>query len=131
MGADFVTDRPLYMQLQEEIVLQIITGMLRPGDRLPSTRELALEYRVNPNTVQRALMELDRLGLTQTERTSGRFVRAHQAEIKRQKRLYIQTLLRECDEKLQRLGTSMQEVCSKMGWTERREDEGNTDSLIE
>lgn len=66
--------RPIWVQLVEEFRHRITAGQWPPGSRIPSVRELALELRVNPNTVQKALAELDRQSLTLTERTSGRFV---------------------------------------------------------
>lgn len=61
-------------QLIEQIKLRIISGFYRPGERLPSVRDMAAEAAVNPNTMQRALSELERDGLLYTQRTSGRFI---------------------------------------------------------
>ncbi|MDN6438885.1 MAG: GntR family transcriptional regulator [Corynebacterium nuruki] len=66
--------RPIWVQLVAEFRRRIAQGQWAPGTKIPSVRELALELGVNPNTVQRALGELDRAALTLTERTSGRFV---------------------------------------------------------
>ena len=66
--------RPIYPQLMEKIELEIIAGTYPPGGRLPSVRELAMLANVNPNTMQKALSELERLDLLHTERTSGRFI---------------------------------------------------------
>lgn len=66
--------RPIWVQLAAEFRRRIAVGTWVPGARIPSVRELALELGVNPNTVQRALAETDREGLTLTERTAGRFV---------------------------------------------------------
>lgn len=67
-------DRPVYAQLVERIQMQIVSGYYQPGGRLPSVRELALTAAVNPNTMQKALSELERTGLVITQRTSGRIV---------------------------------------------------------
>lgn len=66
--------RPIWVQLVDEFRRRIATGEWQPGAKLPSVRDLALDLGVNPNTVQKALAEVDRLGLTTTERTAGRFV---------------------------------------------------------
>lgn len=66
--------RSIWAQLVDEFRRRIATGEWAAGDRVPSVRELALELGVNPNTVQKALSEVDRLSLTTTERTAGRFV---------------------------------------------------------
>lgn len=66
--------RPIYPQLMEKIELEIIAGTFPPGSRLPSVRELAIQANVNPNTMQKALSELERIRLLHTERTSGRYI---------------------------------------------------------
>lgn len=71
---DLNNSRPLWIQLVEEFRRRIVSGQWASGSKLPSVRELALELGVNPNTIQKALGELDREHLTQTERTAGRFV---------------------------------------------------------
>lgn len=73
--------RPIWVQLVDEFRRRIATGEWTPGVKVPSVRELALQLGVNPNTVQKALGEVDRLGLTTTERTAGRFVTADQAAV--------------------------------------------------
>jgi len=70
----FDNERPIYVQLVEELRIKIISGKLKAGERLPSVRELALIARVNPNTMQKALAELEDEGLVYTERTNGKFV---------------------------------------------------------
>lgn len=67
-------DRPIYLQLCEQITLRLVSGAWPPGGRLPSVRELALDAGVNPNTMQRALAQLESEGLVITNRTAGRTV---------------------------------------------------------
>ena len=71
--------RPIWIQLVDDFRMRIVTGAWPAGTRIPSVRDLATQAGVNPNTVQRALAELDRSGLTVTERTAGRFVTADAA----------------------------------------------------
>ncbi|MDU0349305.1 GntR family transcriptional regulator [Actinomyces sp. MRS3W] len=73
---DLDDSRPIWLQLVDDFRLRIVTGAWPIGTRIPSVRELATQAGVNPNTIQRALAELDRIGLTSTERTAGRFVTA-------------------------------------------------------
>ena len=68
------SDRPIYIQLVEQIQLYIVSGKFPGGSRLPSVRELAAEAGVHPNTMQKAFAELERDGLVMTNRTPGRFV---------------------------------------------------------
>lgn len=74
MAWNLDSDRPIYSQLMDKIKLQIISGFYKPGDKLPSVRELAATASVNPNTMQKAFSELERSNLIITQRTSGRFV---------------------------------------------------------
>ena len=74
-------DRPIYVQLMDTITLAITSGALPAGSRLPSVRDLAAEAGVNPNTMQRALSELERSGLIYSQRTSGRFVTTETTQI--------------------------------------------------
>lgn len=68
------SSRPIYLQIIERVQMDIITGRYQPGDMLPSVRDLAQEAAVNPNTMQKALSELERSGLIYSQRTSGRFI---------------------------------------------------------
>ena len=70
----FDTQKPIYTQLTEQIRVGILTGEYPPGSAMPSVRALALEAEVNPNTMQRALADLESRGLLHTQRTAGRFV---------------------------------------------------------
>lgn len=75
MAWDFEPDRPIYIQIVERLSVEIAAGRLNPGDRMLSVRELAAEAGVNPNTVQRALTELERGGMVVSMRGgAGRFV---------------------------------------------------------
>ena len=74
MNYKFDNERPIYVQLVELLRIEIISGNLLPGARIPSVRELSLKLRVNPNTLQKALQELENAGLIYTERTNGKFV---------------------------------------------------------
>lgn len=70
----FQSTQPIYLQIMEMIKKEIVSEKLLPQQQLPTVRDLALQYQVNPNTVQRALSELERLSLVKSDRTIGRFV---------------------------------------------------------
>ncbi len=74
MNFTFTNDRPIYLQLCEQLELYIIAGQFSPGEKLPSVRDLAIIAKVNPNTMQKALQELEEKKLIITERTNGKFV---------------------------------------------------------
>ena len=98
MKWQFNADAPIWSQLIAQIKVGIVTGAFPPGERLPSVRDLATEAGVNPNTMQRALAELERDGLVYSQRTAGRFVTEDQSMIASAKRSlaesHIQTFLR-------------------------------------
>ena len=71
---DFDNNIPIYIQLVDKLKIYIISDKIKVGERLPSVRELAMQLKVNPNTVQRALGELENLKLIYTERTNGKYV---------------------------------------------------------
>ena len=81
MKWDFDNDRPIYQQIVEHLEHAIARGEYRPGDKMPTVRELAANAGVNPNTMQRALAELEHEGLLIAKRTSGRFVTEDSARI--------------------------------------------------
>ena len=81
----FDNNIPIYIQLIEQFKLYIISGKLKSGERLPSVRELAFQIKVNPNTMQKALAELERLKLIYTERTNGKYVTEDKELIRRYK----------------------------------------------
>ena len=74
MSWNFNDDRPIYLQLMEQIQLRIISGVYKVGKKLPSVRDMASDASVNPNTMQKALTELERTGLVFSQRTIGRFI---------------------------------------------------------
>ena len=74
MEFHFDNERPIYLQLLQTLRQAIAAQQFQPGERLPSVRELAMQAKVNPNTVQKALGELESAGLIYTERTNGKFV---------------------------------------------------------
>ena len=74
MSWTFDNNKPIYLQIMDKIKLQIISHKLEPSQQLPTVRELASEAGVNPNTIQRALSDLEREGFVYSKRTAGRFV---------------------------------------------------------
>lgn len=102
--------RPIYAQIIERVQLDIVTGHYAPGSRLPSVRELAAQAAVNPNTMQRALSELEGSGLIYAQRTSGRFVTEDTARIRQAKEKLASMQVREFIRKMQELGMNREEI---------------------
>ena len=109
---NFRNDLPIYSQLVDKIKLAIVSGALPPGARLASVRELAAEAGVNPNTMQRALQELEREEMVYSQRTSGRFVTEDGAVIERAKRRLAEEQIRGFLEGMAGLGYQKQEILS-------------------
>lgn len=103
-------DRPIYLQLMERIQQDIIAGVYKPGDKIPSVRDLALDAAVNPNTMQKALAELERNGLVYSQRTSGRFITEDNEMIKKMKMQLAAEHIRQFFEKMHQLGFQDEET---------------------
>ena len=104
------TDKPVYLQLVEQIQAEIISGSYKPGDKLPSVRDLAAQATVNPNTMQRAMTELERDGLVYTNRTAGRFITSDEDLIKQLKKEYITRVIQEFLDRMKQLGFELDEI---------------------
>ena len=110
MQWQFSNDAPIYTQLIQQIKVGIVTGVFPPGERLPSVRDLATEAGVNPNTMQRALAELERDGLVYSQRTAGRFVTEDNTMINTAKRSLAQRHVKIFLEAMLGLGFQREEI---------------------
>ena len=106
----FSNDAPIYTQLIQQVKVGIVTGAFPPGERLPSVRDLATEAGVNPNTMQRALAELERDGLVYSQRTAGRFVTEDNTMINTAKRSLAERHVKTFLEAMLRLGFQKDEI---------------------
>lgn len=112
MAWSFDADRPIYLQLVEHIQQKILNGEYQPGEKLPSVRDLAAEAAVNPNTMQKALAELERGGLVFAQRTSGRFITDDAAKIRRLRQAAALALARRFLADLKQLGITPAEAAA-------------------
>lgn len=110
MKWDINSERPVYIQLIEQIQAGIISGYFKPGDKLLSVRDLAAEAAVNPNTMQKALTELERSELLYTNRTSGRYITSDEELIKKLKSSSVKTQILDFLEKMKQLGFDANET---------------------
>lgn len=110
MRWEFSNDAPIYSQLIGQIKVGIITGVFPPGERLPSVRDMAMEAGVNPNTLQRAMAELERDGLVYSQRTAGRFVTEDRAMIESAKHTLAKNQIQSFLSGMQRLGYGREEI---------------------
>lgn len=110
MNYNFDNNIPIYLQLVSLIKNDIIKGALSPGEKLPSIRDLAITYKVNPNTVSKALSELENISLIYTERTNGKYVSSDISLINKYKEEYATSLTEEYINKMINLGYNKEEV---------------------
>lgn len=106
------SDRPIFIQIIEKIQMDIISGLYAPGDKLPSVRELAQAASVNPNTMQKALSELERSGLVYSQRTSGRYITEDTAMIADLKSKLARDIVTQFLNNMQQLGIQEKEIIS-------------------
>ena len=119
MEWNFKSGIPIYSQIVDEMTMRIASGIYEPGEKLSSVRDLAMDAGVNPNTMQRALAELERRGLVYSERTSGRFVTKEEAVLKALHEELAKKYFQELAEKLHKIGMSGEEIASAVKkWAE-------------
>ncbi|MDR1629317.1 MAG: GntR family transcriptional regulator [Oscillospiraceae bacterium] len=102
--------RPIHAQLVEDMIRRIVAGEYRPGERIASVRDLAFEAKVNPNTMQKALAELESRGILITQRTSGRFVTEDHEKIVQLKQSLSQELLANFVADMRNLGYTKEAI---------------------
>ena len=104
MEITFDNNIPIYIQLLEYMKIYLISGVFKCGDKLPSVRECATIFKVNPNTMQKALAELENMKLIYTERTNGKYVTNNQQLIEKLKDEYAITLAKSYFNGMKRIG---------------------------
>ncbi len=114
MGWNLKSDRPIYAQIIEELQLRIVSGEYRAGQRMPSVRELAAQAEVNPNTMQKALAEMEQKGLLYSQRTSGRFVTEDQNMIEQMKQNLAKDQIIAFVENMRQLGFDNDDILAQV-----------------
>lgn len=117
MKWNITDDRPIWIQLQEQLTMGILSGEYPMGSRLPSVRDLAADAGVNPNTMQRALGAMEGSGLLTTHRTAGRHVTEHQERIDSIRKELAKAQIAAYLEGMQTLGFSEEEA-KRLLWEE-------------
>lgn len=123
MDWNLTNDRPIYLQLEEILLQAIASGQYPAGSRLPAVRELAAEAGVNPNTMQRALTDLEREGLLYSQRTAGRFVTDETERIRGKRRELAMTQVQNFLTSMKEMGFSAEEIVEMMEQAIRKEEE--------
>ena len=103
---DFTFDNniPIYIQVLEYMKIYLISGVFKCGEKLPSVREFATTFKVNPNTMQKALAELENMELIYTERTNGKYVTENKKVIDKLKDEYAITLAKSYLSGMKKIG---------------------------
>ena len=104
MKFQFDTNSPIYLQIVESFKSSILSGELAPNSKVLPVRDLALEAGVNPNTMQKALAELERLELVRTERTSGRFITDNNEQIEKMRKESADAEIKSFIQRMEKLG---------------------------
>ncbi len=106
----FKSDIPIYLQIIEQFKISIVKGDLLPGEKLDSVRDLAINIGVNPNTMQRALQELEKEGLFYSDRTSGRFITEKEGLVNQLKEELSNKFMNNLFENLKKIGMNDKEI---------------------
>ena len=101
---------PIYLQVIDKMKARILSGLWPPGSRVLSVRELAVQFEVNPNTMQRSLSEMEREGLMYTERTSGRFITEDREILEASRRITAVSIITVFANRMRELGFSIDEI---------------------
>ena len=125
MAWQFSSEWPIYVQVSDQIVSNILTGVYKQGEKLPSVREFAVLAAVNPNTVQRALSELESVGLIETQRNTGKFVTTEEDVIQMAREKRGEALASEFLKSMAALGYSAEQTIGLLQKAQLKEVECN------
>ncbi len=128
MAWQFTSSRPIYQQIVDEIELRILNGTYEMGMRLPSVRDLAMLAAVNPNTMQRALSELEEMGLLTTQRNAGRTVTTDEEAVKRARSAKADLLAETFLLQMKSLGLTKEEALKRLEQGDTKEGENGRNS---
>lgn len=125
----FKEGQPIYSQIIDQMSIRIASNAYEPGDKLPSVRDMATDAGVNPNTMQRALGELERRGLVYTERTNGRFVTREEEVLKDLHMQLAEKYIADFFAKLKGLGMTNEEIESAVSnWAQNNAHKSTGDA---
>ena len=122
---EFSNDRPIYVQVSDQIVSGILTGTFKMGEKLPSVREFAIIASVNPNTVQKAMSELESVGLIETQRNTGKYVTQEGSIIEMARKKRGELLACEFLKNMAALGYTNEQIINLLQEAEKGEAKGD------
>ena len=115
MGFDFNNEVPIYLQIIEDIKMQIISNKYSLNQKLLSVREMSVVYGVNPNTIQKALAELEDMGLVYTERTNGKFVTKDKKIVEKIRKQTIDKMMKDFVASMNDIGVDKAQIIDLLG----------------
>ncbi len=115
MSYFFDNQTPIYLQIMDVIRTEIISGKYKAGQKLPSVRDFAMQFEANPNTVQKALFELEELGLIITERTSGKYVTSDDKILLNARLTKVEKIVGDFFSSMEKLGINKEEAKKLIG----------------
>lgn len=127
---EFKSNVPIYLQVVEDIRHKIIRGELVSGDKLPSSRELALQYEINPNTAARVYGELERLGISYTKRGIGTFITDDAEAIEKGKKMALQKLIEQFILEIEKIGYTVQDIPALLKDYSEKKGENNHEARM-
>ncbi|ART75982.1 GntR family transcriptional regulator [Sutcliffiella horikoshii] len=110
MTAKYDADKPIYLQIIDRISKEIVRGVLKPGDKLPSVREMAIQSGVNPNTIQRTYSEMERMEIVETKRGQGTFVTENEGMLLHLKKAMETKVVESFVQSMREIGASEREI---------------------
>jgi GntR family transcriptional regulator len=125
MGEAFHNLTPIYIQLAERINRQIVRQDLKPGDKLPSVREMAVQVGINPNTVQRTYRELELMGIVETRRGQGTFVTENKQVLEKLREMMKEARIESFVREMSEMGYSAEEMMEGLNRYLRRKKGGD------
>ena len=110
MAWSFSSDKPVYLQIANRITASVLSGEYKAGEQIPTVRQLALEAAVNPNTVQRAFLELEQNGIVVSKGTVGRYVTSDATVIEECRKQQIEEIVQKFIKKCENLSVGKDEI---------------------
>ncbi|MDO5716505.1 MAG: GntR family transcriptional regulator [Tissierellia bacterium] len=107
---NFKDNRPIYLQVYEEILRQLLVGKLKAGDKLPAIRDMAKDFKVNPNTISKSMQELETTGLFETQRGLGTFVTEDKNRMKETLDTYVKEKIHGFMDEFENMGITIDQI---------------------
>jgi GntR family transcriptional regulator len=114
MTTKYESDKPIYLQIIDRISKEIVRGDLKPGDKLPSVREMAIQSGVNPNTIQRTYSEMERMEIVETRRGQGTFVTEESRMVVQLRKSMEASVVESFVQSMREIGVTEKEIIQNM-----------------